>query len=170
VKPGTAIVLVGSTLMLACGGAAPEAQSTGEWRTFAGTWSAAGRRHTLRTEGDRPAATIQLSGPVVLNTPAGLSGAFRGEALGFDDGRSISAGRAVWTDTRGDEVFSVLTGEALATGRRVIGTITGGTGRYAKAEGEYELTWQFVVDTEEGDVQGRTIDLEGRWRQAAARQ
>ena len=168
-RPGTVILLVASTLMLACGGAAPEAQSTGEWRTFAGSWSATGRRHTLRTEGERPAATLQLSGPVVLSTPAGLSGAFRGEVLGFDDGRSISAGRAVWTDTRGDLVFSALTGEALVTGRRVLGTITGGTGRYAGAEGEYELTWQYVVETEEGDVQGRTVDLEGRWRPAAAR-
>jgi hypothetical protein len=168
VKPGTAIVLVASALMLACGGAAPEAQSTGEWRTFAGTWSAAGRRHTLRTEGERPAATLQLSGSVVLRSPAGLSGAFRGEALGFDDGRSISAGRAVWTDTRGDQVFSILKGEALLTGRRVLGTITGGTGRYAGAEGEYALTWQYVVETEEGDVQGRAVDLEGRWRPAAA--
>jgi hypothetical protein len=170
VKPLTAIALVGSTLMLACGGAAPEAQATGEWRTFAGTWSAAGRRQTLRTEGDRPAAILQLSGPVVLSTPAGLSGAFRGEALGFDDGRSLSAGRAVWTDTRGDQVFSVLKGEALVTGRRIFGSITGGTGRYAGAEGEYQLTWQYVVETEEGDVQGRTVGLEGRWRAAAARQ
>jgi hypothetical protein len=167
-RPGAAILLAASTLMFACAGAAPEAQSPGEWRTFAGTWSAAGRRQTLRTEGDRAAAIIQLSGPVVLANQSGLGGGFRGEAIGFDDGRSLSAGRAVWTDTRGDLLFSVLKGEAFVTGRRVLGTITGGTGRYADATGDYELTWQYVVETEEGDLQGRAIDLKGRWRQGSA--
>jgi hypothetical protein len=168
VKPRAAILLFASTLMLACGGAAPEAQSPEEWRTFAGTWSAVGRRQTLRTEGDRPAAIIQLSGPVVLANQAGLSSAFRGEAIGFDDGRTISAGRAVWTDGRGDVVFSALKGDTLLTGRRIVGTITGGTGRYAGAVGEYELSWQYVVETEDGDLQGRASDLKGRWRQGSA--
>ena len=45
--------------------------------------------------------------------------------------RALSVGRAVWTDARGDRVFSELRGEPVATGRRIVGTITGGTGRYA---------------------------------------
>ena len=52
----------------------------------------------------------------------------------FDDGQTLQrrdAGRAVQTDSRGDGVFSELRGEPVAAGRRVAGTITGGTGRYA---------------------------------------
>src|SRR4029453_5013573 len=88
------------------------------WQTFSGTWSAVGRRQTLRTEGEPPAAIIQLSGTVVLTnvtTPRGLPSAFRAEVIGFTDGDQLGAGRAVWTDARGDLVFSVLKGERLGT-------------------------------------------------------
>ena len=135
------------------------------WRTFSGYWSAVGRRQTLATEGERPAALVQLSGTVTLASPAGLSRAFRAEAIGFDEGRTLSTGRAVWTDAQGDVVFSTLKGESLGTGRRILGTITGGTGRYAGVSGDYELTWQYLVSTEDGDVQGRAADLKGRFRQ-----
>jgi len=40
----------------------------------------------------------------------------------------------VWTDRLGDRLFSRLKGDPLETGRRVVGTITGGTGRYAGLE------------------------------------
>jgi hypothetical protein len=96
--------------------------------TFQGSWSAVGRRHTLPTEGARPAAVVQLSGAVVLTDPAA---GFQGEALAFDDGGSLSAGRAVWTDAKGDRVFSAFRGDSLQSGRQIIGIITGGTGRYA---------------------------------------
>ena len=75
-------------------------------------------------------------------------------------------GRAVWTDERGDRIFSRLRGEPLQTGKRLVGTITGGTGRYAGLEGEYSLTWQYVLPSEEGGVQGRAIGLTGRVRRA----
>jgi hypothetical protein len=140
-----------------------------EWRAFDGAWSAVGRRQTLPTEGARGAATIQLSGSVVLANAAGLSRAFRAEAIGYDDGSRLAGGRAVWTDTRGDRVFSQLRGETLATGRRVAGTITGGTGRYDGISGDWELTWQFVVETEEGEVQGRAADFKGRFRRIETR-
>jgi len=156
-----------SVLMLtSAGGVTSRAQQTPseEWRAFGGTWSAVGRRQTLPTEGARAAAIVQLSGAVVLSTSAGLSSAFRAEALGFDDGNGLAAGRAVWTDTRGDLVFSVLKGETLATGRRIAATITGGTGRYAGITGDWTLTWQFVVETEDGEVQGRASDFNGRFR------
>jgi hypothetical protein len=129
--------------------------------TFQGSWSASGRRHTLPTEGSRPAAVVQLSGAVVLTDPAG---GFQGEALAFDDGASLSAGRAVWTDARGDRVFSTVRGDSLQSGRRIIGIITGGTGRYAGVTGDYTLTWQYVVSGEDDVVQGRAVDLRGRFR------
>ncbi len=139
------------------------ASGSADARSFEGGWSAIGRRHTLRT-GSGTAAVVQLSGAVVLTDGTGASLGFQGEAIGFDDGESLSAGRAVWTDARGDRVFSALKGGALATGRRITGTIDGGTGRYDGATGDYDLTWQYVVMADEDVVQGRTVDLKGRFR------
>jgi len=130
---------------------------------FEGSWSASGRRQTLATETGRAAAITSLSGAIVLKNADGFAAGFQGEAIGFDDG-GHSSGRAVWTDSRGDRVFSTLSGEALQQGRRVTGTITGGTGRYAGATGEYELTWQYAVADESDVVHGRSSDLRGRVR------
>lgn len=132
--------------------------------SFAGTWSATGRRQQIGVEGGGTAAIADVSGAVVLATGEGLSRGFRGRAIGFDDGRGRSVGRCVWTDENGDHLFSTLEGEALATGRRFRGAITGGTGRYAGLEGEYSFTWQYVVPGEDGAIQGRAADLAGRVR------
>jgi len=159
--PGRALLVV---LTLVSVGTTPRAQEPpGAWRTFQGSWSAAGRRHTLATESSRPASVVQLSGSVVLTEGPGRTNAFQGEVIAFDDGANIGAGRAVWTDNRGDRVFSALRGEAIQTGRHITATITGGTGRYTGATGDYALTWQYVV-TAEDSVQGRTADLKGRLR------
>ena len=144
------------------------AQSTEGWRAFGGSWSATGEQQTISTEGPRAAAVIRLSGSLVLTTGDGLSRGFRAEALGFDDGFAARLGRAVWTDDRGDRIFSELKGDPLETGRRWVGTITGGSGRYANISGEYELTWQYVVRTEDGVFQGRSADLRGRFRPGPA--
>ena len=168
------------TLTGAASTAIAQAQETPRdgWNTFSGSWSAVGRRQTLQTEAGRDAAIVQLSGTLVL-TGSGRSGgagrsgelasAFRGEAIGFVDGDQPGSGRAVWTDSRGDLVFSALKVERLGTGRRVTGTITGGTGRYAGLTGDWDLTWQFVIETEDGEVQGRGADLKGRFRHAGTR-
>lgn len=147
-----------------------ETPSSDGWRTFAGTWSASGVRQSLPTGGDRVAATVQISGAVVLTLGEGLSKGFRGEAIGFDDGASVSIGRCVWTDERGDRIFSELKGGPMQTGRRFVGTITGGTGRYAGLTGEYAFLWQYVVQAEDGTIQGRAVELEGRVRAGEARQ
>jgi len=144
----------------------PLLPSSDEWRAFQGSWSAVGRRHTLPIDAGRAAAVVQLSGAVVLTGGTGASFGFQGEAIGFDDAEGLSIGRAVWTDARGDRVFSVLKGEPLQTGRRIVGTIAGGTGAYADVTGEYELTWQYVVSGENDVVQGRSADLSGRFRRS----
>jgi hypothetical protein len=71
-------------------------------------------------------------------------------------------GRGVWTDERGDQVFSDLKGEGTAAKNRIVGTILGGTGRYAKAIGSYEFSWEFVIETEDGSIQGRAVGVKGR--------
>jgi hypothetical protein len=133
-------------------------------RDFSGTWSATGTRQTLPVGGGGTAAIVHLDGAIVLTAGADLGAGFRGEAIGFDDGTSVAAGRAVWTDARGDRVYSTLSGEPLRTGRRIAGTITGGTGRFAGASGSYEMTWQYVVSGEGEAIQGRSADLRGRLR------
>ena len=147
---------------------AQQAPAVNGWRTFEGTLSASGQRHTLPTETGRPAVTVHLSGAVTLTAGEGLSRGFRGEVIGFDDGAGLTVMRGVWTDERGDRIFSQLKGETVASGRRISGTITGGTGRYAEITGDYSFDWQYVVEAEAGTIQGRAIGLKGRYRVAGA--
>jgi hypothetical protein len=138
--------------------------SAGQESSFEGTWSASGRRHAVALEDGKEAAIVELSGAVVLASGEGLSGGFRGEVIGFDDGEGLSVGRSVWTDENGDQLFSRLKGGRIETGRRISGTVTGGTGRYAGLSGEYSFTWRYVVLSEDGRIQGRVVDLSGRIR------
>jgi len=156
-------------VLLASTGAPLQPQAAAEeWRPFGGAWSATGRRHTMATEGHRSASIVELRGSVVLTNAAALGRGFHGEAIGFDDGSGATVGRAVWTDGRGDQVFSLLGGEPVLTERHIVGTITGGTGVYAGLTGDYELTWKFVVEEEDGTVHGQTVDLRGRVRRTGA--
>ena len=164
--------LAGGCLALALAGspATGVAQATPPadgWLAFEGSWAISGQRHTIPAEGGATAAVFEASGAVALTRAEGLSHGFRGEALTFDDGLGVSLGRAVWTDEHGDRLFSRLKGEPLATGKRIVGTITGGTGRYAGSEGEYSFTWQYVLSAEAGAIQGRAGRLQGRVRRKA---
>jgi hypothetical protein len=49
-------------------------------------------------------------------------------------------------------------------GNRIAGTFTGGTGRYAGVTGDYTFRWQYVLESEDGSLSGRAIDLKGRAR------
>jgi hypothetical protein len=162
-------LLAAATLVVSAGAGNPAALvADTTWRSFKGSWSASGRRDTLPTENNGMAALIRLSGAVVIDAGSGLTSGFRGEAIGFNDGNARGEGRAVWTDARGDRIFSALVVEPLAAGRRVSATITGGTGRYRGISGDYALTWLYVVDAGDETLQGRTIDLTGRFRLAEA--
>jgi hypothetical protein len=160
-----ALAAVGLVLALV-GVAWAESQAPPEdgWRVFAGSWMITGQRSTVPAEGGTTASVVVASGAVVLTEPDGLSRGFRGEAVTFDDGQGLSVGRAVWTDEHGDRLFSRLKGEPLETGKRIAGTITGGTGRYAGLEGEYSFAWQYVLPAGGGAIQGRAVHLQGRVR------
>jgi hypothetical protein len=58
-------------------------------------------------------------------------------------------------------VYSELRGRG-AVGTTITGTIVGGTGRYAGATGTYEFSWQFLIETEDGTVQGKSSGFTGR--------
>jgi hypothetical protein len=159
-----------ATAALAAQGAAPAAQAPapGAWHAFEGSWSASGQRQALPTEGGQPAQTVQLSGAVAVTAGEGLSRGFRGEVVGFDDGAGLTVGHVVWTDERGDRIFSRINGDALASGRRIVGAISGGTGRYVGITGEYAFEWQYVIAPEAGTISGRAVGLRGRYRAGGA--
>ena len=135
--------------------------AAGEWRTFEGSWTASGTRTSLDLGSDHRASIVHLNGSLLLtgeNTP-GVG--FRAEFVGFTDTQSGMVGRAVWTDERGDQVFSDLKGEWVGTGNRIAGTFLGGTGRFAGATGEYEFQWRYVLTAEDGAVERSNRGLQG---------
>jgi hypothetical protein len=151
----------------ACGPASspPDpAPSAAEWREFHGTWTATGSRHAIRLGADRQASIADFDGSLLLAGPSRPALGFRAEAIVLNDTATGMAGRVVWTDERGDQVYSELRGEGTATGNRIVGTFLGGTGRYSGATGTYEFSWRFVLEAEDGTVQGQSLGLKGRVR------
>ena len=61
-------------------------------------------------------------------------------------------------------MFSELKGQGTSTGNSIVGTFIGGTGRYQGATGTYEFSWRFVLESEDGTVQGQSTGLKGRVR------
>jgi hypothetical protein len=147
-----------------------ETPSSGDWHTFQGTWSASGTRQTLNFEANHRASVFDLTGTLLLTGDRGLGVGFQSQAIGLTDSLTGMQGRCVWTDDRGEKVFSELKGEFVATGNHIVGKFLGGTGRFAGVTGEYSFQWQYVVESEDGTVSGRAIDLKGRvrWGSAAA--
>jgi hypothetical protein len=156
------------TLALVAVACRPPAQSPqpaaapGESLEFAGSWNAAGRRQTIPLGRDRIGSIIDLRGTLVLAGPGRPGVAFQSEVIGLADSATGFQGRSVWTDERGDQVYSELQGEGTGTANRITGTVMSGTGRYAGITGSYEFSWQWVMAGEEGAIHGRAADLKGR--------
>lgn len=135
-----------------------------EWREFEGSWNATGTRRSIRLGGDRRGSVTDLHGTMLL-AGAGRPGVgFRADVIAMVDTETGMVGRAVWTDDRGDEVFSELKGEGTRERNHIVGTILGGTGRFVGATGTFEFSWQYVIESEDGSVQGRAVGLRGRFR------
>jgi hypothetical protein len=159
---GVALALL---LAAACSGPRTDAASSpapGETRTFAGTWSASGSHRTLDLEPGHKASIFSLTGSLLLTGERGLGVGFQGDVIGFSDSVAGGTGQCVWTDERGDKVFSQIRGQPIGTGSHVVGTITGGTGRWAGITGEYELRWQYVIESDDATISGRAVGLKGR--------
>ena len=139
----------------------------GEWREFQGTWTAVGKRQVIPLGGDRRASIADFNGSLMLTGPSRPAVGFRAEAIVLNDSVTGMVGRAVWTDERGDQVFSELRGETSAAGNRLFGRFLGGSGRYAGATGSYEFSWRFLLEAEDGTVQGQSMGLKGQVRAAA---
>ena len=166
-SPFRAIALTGLLVMTACTRTPQTTQSPSardEWHQFQGTWTAAGSRNSIPLGDGRRASIANLSGSLLLAGHSRPSVGFRAEAIVLNDSATGMVGRAVWTDDRGDQVYSELQGEGTATGKKIVGTFLGGTGRYSGATGTYEFSWRFVLETEDGSVQGQSSGLNGRIR------
>src|SRR5262245_44581038 len=166
--PQRAIGVAALIALYACGPssgqpAAKPAAADG-WHEFEGSWTASGSQRTIPLGGERRATLVALTGSLLLAGPSRPGIGFRAEALALGDSATGMVGRAVWTDERGDQIFSELRGEGTAARNRIQGTLIGGTGRYAGAIGTYEFSWQYVIESEDGMVQGRAVGLKGRVR------
>jgi hypothetical protein len=115
-------------------------------------------------EPDQRAAIFDLTGSLLLTGAQRPAAGFQAEAIGFSDSRAGMEGRCIWTDERGDKVYSTLKGQWVGSGNRIVGTFSGGTGRYVGVTGDYTFQWQYVIETEDRAVGGRAVDLKGRVR------
>jgi hypothetical protein len=135
---------------------------------FTGSWNGVGNRHTIPLGDDRVASIVKLKGSMLLAGPGRPGVGFQSEVIGLSDSATGFQGRSVWTDEHGDQVYSQLQGEGTAAKNRIVGTILSGTGRYAGLTGTYEFSWQWVMEGEDGAIQGRAVDLHGRVERGAA--
>jgi len=133
----------------------------GEGMAFEGTWSATGHRRILPLGGDRRASIADFSGSLLLSGPGRPGVGFKAEAIVLNDSATGMTGRSVWTDERGDQVFSQLQGEATASDSRITGTVIGGTGRYQDLTGTFEFAWRFVLEAPDGTLQGQSVGFKG---------
>ena len=152
---------------MACGPATespkPRAAS-GEWLEFSGSWNASGSRQSISLGADRRGSILDLKGTMLLAGADRPGVGFHSEVIGLVDSATGLQGRSVWTDEHGDKVFSELQGEGTAEHNHITGTILGGTGRYVGATGTYEFSWEWVMEAEDGSIQGRAVALKGRVR------
>ena len=159
-----------ASLVVAVAGCSPAPQMSpaadvgSQWRQFEGTWTAAGNRQVIALGSERKASVANLRGSLLLSGPERPALGVRAEAVVFNDSATGMIGRAVWTDDRGDQAWSELRGEGTATGNRIAGTFIGGTGRFTGITGDYAFSWRFVLETEDGTVQGQSLGLKGRVR------
>lgn len=168
--PVRRLILGLAFVVAACGRAEPQRATTSpdDWLQFQGSWSGVGSRHVIALGANRSGSIVDLKGTMLL-TGSGRPGVgFYAEVIGLADSATGFQGRSIWTDEHGDQVYSELQGEGTAAKNHIAGTILSGTGRYAGVTGSYGFSWQWVLEGEEGSVQGRAIDLQGRVRIAAA--
>src|SRR6187551_3020094 len=112
----------------ACGPATQPPKPTGtssEWLEFEGSWNAAGSRRTISLGGERRGSILDLRGTMLLAGPKRPGVGFRSEVIALVDSETGLVGRSVWTDERGDQVFSELQGEGTADRNHITGKFLG---------------------------------------------
>src|SRR5262249_50755263 len=143
---------------------ADSASEVSGWHEFSGTWTAAGNRQDISLGGDRRASVANYSGALMLYGASRPALGFRAEAVILNDSATGLIGRAVWTDDTENRVYSELRSEITPAGTRIVGTFVGGSGRYEGATGDYEFSWRFLLEGEDGTVQGQSTGFSGKVR------
>jgi hypothetical protein len=138
--------------------------ATNETRNFTGNWTASGSRQLLDLGPGHQAGIFSLSGTILMSGMQQAKVGFQAEVIGFSDTTTGMQGRSVWTDRRGDKIFSELSGDAIGPGKLTEGKLTGGTGRYAGISGEYSFKWQRIGSIEGDELTGRVVGLSGQAR------
>ena len=158
------VVLMGAGVGAASLAQVESAPKASEWHEFSGTWTAAGSRQVIGLGRDRRASVADYSGSLMLYGTSRPALGFRAEAVVLNDSATGLIGRAVWTDDTDNHVYSELRGETTPAGNRIVGTFVGGSGRYKGATGTYEFSWRFLLEAEDGTVQGQSMGLSGKVR------
>ena len=109
--------------------------TTGEWREFQGSWNAAGSRRSISLGGDRRASIIDLRGTMLLAGPGRPGVGFGSEVIALVDSQTGLVGRSVWTDERGDKVYSELKGEGTRREKPHLGNDSGRHGPLCGSHG-----------------------------------
>jgi len=164
------LAVAGMVLLNGCGSRGKEAEPPlgNEWREFQGTWTATGNRQTLRLGEERQASITRFEGSLILTGNSRPDVGFRVEVITMNDTTTGLIGRGVWTDERGDQAFSELKGEGNSAENKIVGTFVGGTGRYKGVSGTYSFSWRFVIENDEGTVQGQSQGFKGQVRVGTA--
>jgi hypothetical protein len=142
-----------------CGAPAPADSGL---HAFQGIWTAVGQRTAIGLGDGRRASIAEFSGSLMMTGPARPDVGFRANVIVLNDSVTGLTGRAAWTDEHGDRLFSELRGDGRAQDNRIFGTFVGGSGRYAGATGSYQFAWRFLLEGEDGAVQGQSVGLAGQ--------
>jgi len=141
-------------------GTAPES----EWYAFQGSWSAsAGGRVSHR--GRRRSHDRRHFWGRGPHRRRGARPRFSAEAIGFVDGRGTSVGRCVWTDDKGDRIFSILKGEDLQTASAPSAPSRAARGATQGSKASTPSPGSSLSHRGRRDS-GRTVSLVGRVRRA----
>ena len=151
-------------LLASCGGPAkgPESVSLpGDWKSFEGSGTATGHRQTPPMGPDRKVSTFSLSGSLLLSGERRLGEGFRIDVIGSSDSLKGGAGWSVWTDTAATRSSARSAGNASPPEPASRGPWWEGQDDGRACPGSTEFEWQFVIESEEGEFQGRITRAPG---------
>ena len=165
---GRLMVLVSACAVLLLTASLTTRSHAAETGEFTGSWIANGTRTPFPFGEGRQVFTFKIAGHVNLQTALGRKKDYWSECVGLADAATGVAGRCVWKDLAGPELFLTLHSDRLQQGSQVAGTIVGATGPLAGISGDLSFTWSSVIVQTDADgivtMTGQTRNLGGRYR------
>lgn len=122
---------------------APAAAAEPREVTISGGFQAVAHRE-IATGPSTQAMVYSVLGALNLDMGPDAPRALSAECLGFDEhgggSTTIGLGRCAWKDADGDTIFVTI----ATRGDRNVYTVTGGTGKWSKAEGDIRTTFTYL--------------------------